>query len=226
MVDKVALKYVKTREQSLLALPLGVYQHFSGIIQLTVSSPTEKGGWTLLLIIHHLQAVEQQLLDLYRKTSVLNSDTVDGSVSSRHSSPVTPAESPILPVKSSRRTLLALLYFLQEVVSSKRLSAELQRVRHSAHEALETSFADITHACIQLLRIEPLKLTQADLTQVAMVSKSLLKSLSHTMNTSEFASILTLLIGNTSAEVSSYVSVALLWLIPLTVAQSSSRCRI
>lgn len=37
MVDKVALKYVKTRDASLLALPLGVYQHFAGDLQLIVS---------------------------------------------------------------------------------------------------------------------------------------------------------------------------------------------
>lgn len=40
MVDKAALKYAKTRDAALISLPLGVYQHFSGTLQLNVSIST------------------------------------------------------------------------------------------------------------------------------------------------------------------------------------------
>lgn len=148
------------------------------------------------------QAVHQQLVDLHKKVDLLNSDLADESISSRHSSPVTPAESPMLPVRSSRRTVLALLYFLQDVVSSKKLSTELQRSRSSAQSEIVRQLLDITQACIALLGIKPHKLSQTDLAQLSTGSQSLVKSLSRVMSTAEFAEILSILIGHEASEVS------------------------
>jgi hypothetical protein len=109
----------------------------------------------------------------------------------------------MLPVKSSRRTVLALLYFLQEVVSSKKLSAELQKGRNSmdAEAAIVPQFAEITNACIQLMSIKAQKLSQTDLAQLSTGSQSLVKTLSRVMSTAEFAKILTILVGHASDEV-------------------------
>lgn len=147
--------------------------------------------------------MHRQLVDLHKKVELLNSDAAEESVSSRHSSPVTPAESPMLPVRSSRRTVFALLYFLQEVASSKKLSAELQKGRNSTdtEAAIVPQLVDITNACIQLMGIKAQKLSQTDLAQLSTGSQYLVKTLSRVMSTTEFAKILTILIGHSSDEV-------------------------
>jgi hypothetical protein len=109
----------------------------------------------------------------------------------------------MLPVRSSRRTVLALLYFLQEVASSKKLSAELQKGRNSTdtEAAIVPQLVDITNACIQLMGIKAQKLSQTDLAQLSTGSQYLVKTLSRVMSTTEFAKILTILIGHSSDEV-------------------------
>lgn len=204
MVDKVAARFMKTRDVSMFSLPLGVYHHFTGSIQLNVSEVVP--SCHTIEVVHmndfFLQAVHEHLLDLHTKVDLLNSDVVEESVSSRHSSPVTPAESPLLPVKSSRRTVLALLYFLQEVLSSKRLTAELQRARSTPDASPQRRLAEIMEAAVQLMGIEVNKLSQTDTAQLCACSQSLVKLLSRLMSTSEFVTNVKSLIGSSASEVS------------------------
>jgi hypothetical protein len=163
LVDKVALRYVKSADISLLALPLAVISHFPASMQLTVSSSQ---------ILHDfdadfgIQASHQLLGDLVTKIQLLNTEASDGSLASRQSTPTTPAESPALPVNASRRTVLASLVFLSNVVSGKSLASQVDKSRVKDSEDLDITIQDLMKTATSFYTIAPQKLTTSDLNQL------------------------------------------------------------
>lgn len=108
----------------------------------------------------------------------------------------------MLPIKSSRRTVLALLFFLQEVLASKKLSIEIQRDRSAPQTAIEEKLAAITQICLRFVNIKAQRLATTDIAHLAAGGKVLVTALTRLMNTTEFASTVQLLLAADSAEVS------------------------
>lgn len=108
----------------------------------------------------------------------------------------------MLPIKASRRTVLALLFFIQEILTSKKLSVELQRARSAAEASIETKLVSITKACLHFVNLKAQRLAATDVTHLSAGSQALVRALTRLMNTAEFVVIVQMLLGYNVAEVS------------------------
>jgi hypothetical protein len=147
------------------------------------------------------QAIHGQLVELLHKTTAINTDQPDGSISSRQSSPSTQAESPLLPVKCSRRTVLALLIFLQEATANHKIPSAVQRARAVSPLAVESELRSIVTACAGFMEFKPQKLTQTDLLHISAGSQAVIRSCCTLTNSQEFANIIQDLICHQASQV-------------------------
>lgn len=150
------------------------------------------------------QSIRQQLASIRQKLDQINSESTDVSVSSRHSSPTASTESPILPVRTSRRTVLAALVLVKELLSNRKLASDLQRERALSNGSAQEEIELIVGALVELMLIEGGQLSQVDINAIKSKVKQVLETILHLVTTEEFAHVMPIFLDHDNTEVRTY----------------------
>ena len=117
-------------------------------------------------------------------------EATDGSIASRQSTPSTPAESPALPINTSRRTVLASLTFLNQAISAKQLHSRVDQARGSAGQDLDVTIQDLIKTSTTFYTLTPQKLAEGDIAQLLANVEAFVLSVAKLLTVSAFAEVI------------------------------------
>lgn len=117
-------------------------------------------------------------------------EATDGSIASRQSTPSTPAESPALPINTSRRTILASLTFLNQAISAKQLHSRVDQARGSAGQDLDVTIQDLIKTSTTFYTLTPQKLAEGDIAQLLANVEAFVLSVAKLLTVSAFAEVI------------------------------------
>lgn len=136
------------------------------------------------------QSCLQLLNDLLSKLKQLNADGTEGSVASRASTPSTPADSPALPIKISRRSILASLAFLNNVIAAKNLASKVDHARATDSQDFDSNIQELIRTAMSFYSVVPQKLSESDIAQVMTSVENFILVAGRLLDVSAFGAVI------------------------------------